>query len=81
MPDATFSSSFRRRRKIDAAIAPLFVWLFALRVRFSALLLKQRQILPVTFFFQFIYRNKTQRGGIDAEALPRRDRSVVENVA
>ena len=56
-------------------------WLFALRFRFSALLLKQRQILAVTFFFQLIHRNKAKRSRVNAKALPRRCRPVVENMA
>src|SRR5882724_9654044 len=49
-------------------VGSFLLWTLCLRL-LSLRRLKQREILAVAFFFQFIHRNEPQRGGVYAVAL------------
>src|SRR6266545_3176957 len=57
------------------------VLFLALRLAFCALLLKKRQVFAVPFFLQFLDRNKTHRGGVDAVTLTGWGRAIVKDMA
>src|SRR5437016_9148923 len=55
--------------------------LLAALLRLSLLRLKERKILSVSLFLQFVHGNKTQRGRVDTETFASRRRAVVKDVA
>src|SRR5882724_622417 len=57
------------------------VLLLAVWLGFGALLLKKRHVFAVPFFLQFLDRNKTHRGGVDAVTLTGRGRAILKDMA
>ncbi len=69
-----FNASESAKRHFSFLVIRLCLLLLALRR------LKERQILAVTFFLQFIHRDKAQCCGVYAIALAGWCRSIVKNV-
>lgn len=66
-----------RTRQLGVPFRPLI----ALRLLLLALWrLKEREILTVAFFLQFLDGNKTQRRGVHAKTFAGRCRTIIEHV-
>src|SRR5882724_2058078 len=61
-------------------VGSFLLWTLCLRL-LSLRRLKQREILAVAFFFQFIHRNEPQRGGVYAVALAGWSGTVIKDMA